>query len=347
MNGREVFISYSQKDKDRVSLFASLLSKNGYNVWMDVKNIRLGDSIISEVVKGLDNAEIYIIFISHNSNESQWVTEELSIAFSKYIELKKPKIIPVLLDDCKIPTILLGRTYLDARKSIQAALLQLNMKLERKNREETGIYSSQYPVISAVTFGLSKDTFISIGPICSPFTIDDLISDRETIIEKLRKISNGILMNFIPLNAFDLQSPIPKYMNGMYEESIERISGNFSGSYRERITVYVSVFNPNLDKITNLIKDTFSITSLIYTFSLPLPQEDLEKKCIERLQNRYSIIAYDFVEGVTIEYITDFFLSIKCTNENIKLKIYTKYDFAFTKTMSEFSPNNFINWLTE
>lgn len=111
-----VFISYSQKDRDRVSLFASIMAKNGFDIWMDVKQIQLGESIVSAISDGLNDADIYMIFISHNSNNSMWVAQELNIAFAKNVENKKPQIIPVLLDDCSIPTVLEDRLYLDARK---------------------------------------------------------------------------------------------------------------------------------------------------------------------------------------------------------------------------------------
>ena len=79
---KTVFISYSQKDKERVSLFASLMAKNGFDIWMDVKNISLGESIISAIAEALNNVDIYMLFISHNSSESPWVTEELNIALT-------------------------------------------------------------------------------------------------------------------------------------------------------------------------------------------------------------------------------------------------------------------------
>ena len=85
MNKQMVFISYSQKDKERVSLFASLMAKNGFDIWMDVKNISLGEYIISAIAEGLSNVDIYMIFISHNSSKSPWVTEELNIALTKNI----------------------------------------------------------------------------------------------------------------------------------------------------------------------------------------------------------------------------------------------------------------------
>ena len=83
--------------------------------------IEYGDKITYKIADAIEKASIYMLFRSHNSNESAWVSEELNIALTKSIEKNKPKIIPVLLDDCTIPQVLTGRLYLDARKSIQSA----------------------------------------------------------------------------------------------------------------------------------------------------------------------------------------------------------------------------------
>lgn len=351
MDKKTVFISYSQKDKDRVSLFASLMAQNGFDIWMDVKNIPLGESIVSVIANGLNNIDIYMVFISHNSNKSPWVTEELNIALTKSIEQQKPRIIPVLLDDCAIPTVLSGRLYLDARKSIQTAFNQLNEEFRKEHLGNNLITStSNAPILTSAVFGLSKETDISIGPFCEGFTKEDLVNDREKIKRLLRKRANGILMNFVPLSDFDLQSPIPKYKNGVYDESIEQTSGGTNSSICEKIMATTTVFNPDSRKIDELVKnqlEKLGVNSLAYVFSLPLQVEALDKKCMQRIQDNYSIISYDFEDGATIEYEDDFFLSIKCTLEQIQIKMQAEYDFTFSRKAIKFSPIDFINWLTK
>ena len=277
-----VFISYSQKDKERVSLFASLMAKNGFDIWMDVKNISLGESIISAIAEGLNNADIYMLFISHNSSKSPWVTEELNIALTKSIENKKPRIIPVLLDDCSIPSALSGRLYLDARKSIQSALAQLHIEFQQIDVNNNAVLSAFpfRPILTGVIFGLSKETDISIGPFCDGFTKDDLVNNREKVQRLLRKRANGILMNFVPLSDFDLQSPMPKYKNGVYDESVEEISGCTTSSICEKVMAKATVFNPDAKKLDELIKtklDKLYVTSLAYIFLIPFQENDFDK----------------------------------------------------------------------
>ena len=343
-----VFISYSQKDKDRVSLFASIMAQNGFDIWMDVKNICLGENIISAISEGLNNADIYMLFISQNSNRSSWVTEELNIALTKSVENKKPRIVPVLLDDCTIPSVLSGRLYLDARKSIQDALMQLNNEFKSKSNFGHSIEPVNTPVLSGAIFGLSKETDVSIGPFCEGLTIEDLVADREKIQKLLRKRANGILMNFVPLSDFDLQSPIPKYKNGVYDEDVEKIPGGTNSSICEKVIATATVFNPDIMKIEELVKnklDKLLVTSLTYIYSIPFQIEDFDKKCMQKLQDNYSIISYDFEDGAMIEYDSNFFLSVKCTLEQIQINLQTEYDFYFSQKAVNFVPDKFIHWL--
>lgn len=350
MKNNTIFISYSQRDKERVSLFASLLTKNGFDIWMDVKNIAIGEGIVSAIANALNDVDIYMLFISNNSIESSWVTEELNIALAKNIKSKKPRIIPVLLDDCEIPAALIGRLCLDARNSIQAALLQLNRELQNTYPDiKNVIQTPAVPVLTGVTFTLSKKTNISIGPLCDGFTQEDLVNEREKIKKLLRQRANGILMNFVPPSDFDLQSPLPKYKNGVYDESIERIPGPFESSICEKIIATATVLNPAPQKINDLVKkklDKLYVTSLTYTFSLPV-EKGIDKRFLNRIQNNYSIISYDYENGTTIEYESNFFLSIKCNLEQIHIKLQSEYDSLFSKNAIHFSPSKFIDWLLE
>lgn len=66
---------------------------------------------------------------------------------------------------------------------------------------------------------------------------------------------------------------------------------------------------------------------------------------MQRIQDNYSIISCDFKDEATIEYDCNFFVSIRCTSEQIQIKLQSKYDFTFSKKAVDFSPVNFINWL--
>lgn len=349
MGKQKVFISYSQKDVERVSLFAGLIAKKGYDVWMDVKSIDLGEYIISKIADALSNADIYMLFLSQNSIKSSWVNAELNIALTRNIEYNKPRVIPILLDDCTVPAALTGQLYLDARKSVQDALSQLND--DHQTSEDTSLkFSFKAPILTEVAFVLSEKTDFSIGPLYTDFSKDDLIINRENKMRFLREKANGILMNFVSLSDFDLQSSIPKYKNGIYEEYIDQVPGDLTSSISEKITAKVIIYDPDSKKLDNLIKSKLkklSVSSLTYVFLLPFPKADQDKNCMQRIQDNYSIISYNFEDGATIEFDSGFFVSIKCTSEQVKIKIQAEYDFTFSEKAIKFSPYNFISWLTK
>lgn len=157
-------------------------------------------------------------------------------------------------------------------------------------------------------------------------------------------------MNFVPLSDFDLQSSMPKFKNDVYDESIEQVPGDISSSICERIVSMVTVFNPDQNKVNQLIQnksDKLFVNSLTFIFSLPYQKQGIDKKCIQRLQDNYPITSYDFDDGATIEYEHNFFVSVKCTSEQIKIKINTEYDFTFSEKACAFSPTDFISCLLD
>lgn len=233
--------------------------------------------------------------------------------------------------------------------TLQEAIEQLNREFNINN-SDTGhvIEPVDIPILSGVIFGLSKETDVSIGPFCEGLAIEDLVADRKKIQKLLRKRANGILMNFVPLSDFDLQSPIPKYKNGVYDEDVEKVPGGTTSSICEKITATATVFNPDINKINELVNnklDKLLVTSLTYIYSIPFQIKNYDKKCMQKLQNNYSIISYDFEDGAMIEYDSGFFLSVKCTLEQIQIKLQTEYDFYFSKQAVNFAPDKFINWI--
>lgn len=274
MEKQKIFISYDHHDKDRVSLFAGLMAKKGYDVWMDVKKINLGDYIVSEIADAITNSDIYA-FLSQSSIKSSWVNAELNIALTRNIENNKPSVIPILLDECPVPAILTGKLYLDARKSVQDALYQLNNEYEDlfQSVGETNLNNSfNKPILTEVAFVLSEKTDFSLGSLYTDFSKDDLIKNRDNKKRFLREKANEILMNFVSLSDFDLQSPIPKYKNGFYEEYTEQIPGDTFSSIAEKITAKVVIYDPDLIKLNNLVKSKLkklSVSSLTYVFFFP------------------------------------------------------------------------------
>lgn len=102
-----VFLSHSSKDKAFTRLLYDDLRRLGVNCWLDEKQILPGDSIMSEVDRGIRLWDRLILICSRNSlspNSGWWVEQELERALAKERELRRTgiearMIIPVTIDD--------------------------------------------------------------------------------------------------------------------------------------------------------------------------------------------------------------------------------------------------------
>ena len=126
-----VFISHSSQDKPFVlKLAISLLSK-GFPVWLDSWRLEVGDSLSGEILRAIDASTLVLLVISAASNDSGWVTRELSAALTKEEQLKRKFLIPIRIDECELPGKLSDRLYADFSKSFSEPMQKLCDVLNR------------------------------------------------------------------------------------------------------------------------------------------------------------------------------------------------------------------------
>lgn len=103
----KVFVSHASEDKERfVTAFATRLRENGVDAWLDRWEMLPGDSLVDKIFgQGLPQAHAVIVVISKYSVEKPWVKEELNAAFVQRINTGS-KLIPIILDDSKVPSCL-------------------------------------------------------------------------------------------------------------------------------------------------------------------------------------------------------------------------------------------------
>ena len=103
----KAFISHAGEDKDRfVRDFASKLRSKGIDAWFAEWEIVPGDSIVQKVFdQGIKESNVFVVILSRFSVNKRWVREELDVGVIKKIE-EGSRIIPVVIDDCEIPTAL-------------------------------------------------------------------------------------------------------------------------------------------------------------------------------------------------------------------------------------------------
>src|SRR5713226_5922935 len=97
-SGAEVFISYSNQDRDRVLWIADQLEAAGVHVWVDRHKIPGGASYGREIVQGIKNCKVLALMCSWASVGSRNVIQEVKVAW-KY----ERRYLPLLLEPVSIP----------------------------------------------------------------------------------------------------------------------------------------------------------------------------------------------------------------------------------------------------
>ncbi len=116
------FLSHSAVDKPFVRQLASDLTQNGVVVWLDEQRILVGESITEKIGQGLAESDYFLIALSEQSVQSQWVKKELSQALVQEVERRHVHILPLKLSDCEIPGLIRDKKYADFTRSYKDGL---------------------------------------------------------------------------------------------------------------------------------------------------------------------------------------------------------------------------------
>lgn len=342
----KIFISYSHKNIDVVSSLVNMIASPNIDIWIDEKSIAPGQRYATAIFEAIKNSNVYVIFLSKDALDSPWVMTELDFAINEQISRKDFRIMPVLLETCDIPAVLSNVDYIDGRCPVYqiAEIFNRELKIEKEASKETKL--------SGVTFQISRVTGIEIGPLCNDTTKEDLEKDTANILTELRKKAQGILINFVSMQEFDLFSEVPRFKNGLVHESVATVSGAFDGGIRNKVSISITAFNPSIKRLTRLLNERLEVLGLSSVTILLSNSEftgsnakEFAVRCFERLQDEYTILSYDLDNGAKIEYSDDVYLYIKCTDDALSVKFETKYDWQFENKYKEFSFDDFVKWL--
>ena len=122
-----IFLSHNHKDKPLVEQIALRLRDTfGQDkVFYDSWSIQPGDGIVDRMNEGLEACELFLFCVSKNSLQSNMVKLEWQNAVLKAAK-GQAKLVPVKLDDCLMPPILLQSLYIDLfGQGLEVALRQI------------------------------------------------------------------------------------------------------------------------------------------------------------------------------------------------------------------------------
>jgi hypothetical protein len=120
-----VFISHRKGDDREAEQLAVEVRNAGHQVWLDVWNINLGDSITGRINEGLEAADYVIVCYSSLGISSTWMGREWMATLARQLEGQGVKILPVLLTGGGPPAILADILYVDLVKDWSGGVARL------------------------------------------------------------------------------------------------------------------------------------------------------------------------------------------------------------------------------
>lgn len=162
-----VFISHSSKDKAFVRKLDATLTANSVSVFLDERDIVVGESIPKRIYESIGRATHVIYVISHHSLQSKWVQEEIDAAKMRQNRGEGCEVLPVKIDDCTLPPIIGHIKYADFRdwednksfvRSFRQILLALRIELKIPGTDEF-----QFFLLHHDTFALAERTAWILG----------------------------------------------------------------------------------------------------------------------------------------------------------------------------------------
>lgn len=124
-DGLQVFLSHSSSDKGFVRGLAVDLAGIGHKPWLDEWEILGGDSIPTRISDGIEGADFVVVVLSTSSVNSKWVENEWQAKHWDEVNSRQVSVIPLLLEDCTIPTLLKVKRYIDFRTNYSNGLENL------------------------------------------------------------------------------------------------------------------------------------------------------------------------------------------------------------------------------
>jgi hypothetical protein len=98
-----------------VKKLAEALERNEIDVWVDYKDILVGQDFIKRMQKGISESNFIVTILTPNFIKGPWANAELEMAIEKEVSEGRVNILPILRIDCEIPRFLKTKNRVDFR----------------------------------------------------------------------------------------------------------------------------------------------------------------------------------------------------------------------------------------
>ena len=206
----QVFISHASEDKHAARDIANYLEEKGIDTFIDEKYILGGDNLGEAFTNAIDHVDCVVFLVSSRIADSDWVEREFNIASQK-----KKKIIPILIEFCKVPVFLNDILHIDLtsklkhsagldravdiikQKDLRIALE--NLKSKKINLVKKALYQLQH-MMHDVSIVINDSCLASelLTGLIDVFVLKNIKAKKKNSLEKkkIRFLSLRLLSNF-------------------------------------------------------------------------------------------------------------------------------------------------------
>lgn len=129
-----VFIIHCDEDTAFVEQLSEKLRQKGVKIWHHKDESQDDDNVLDRVTRDSDDAEFVIPVISRHFSSATWTSHELSAWMIKEALSHKPILLPILLEECDVPSFLAHYTYFDFRDAFDVPMDMLLAVITEPNR---------------------------------------------------------------------------------------------------------------------------------------------------------------------------------------------------------------------
>ncbi len=120
-----IFISHSSRDKAAATRLATTLNFCAIDVWLDDWELEVGQSLIDEIARAMDNSRYIAILITENYNTTVWTKTEYKKAVSREQKENRTVMLPLIVGEAQIPDFLEDKLYIDLSQDFFSGITKL------------------------------------------------------------------------------------------------------------------------------------------------------------------------------------------------------------------------------
>ena len=120
-----IFLKCSRHDQTVAKRIVDRLDKRSIKIWLDTYESSLGDSVIQSIKQSISANDYVIFLLSWNSVNSSWMRHALANTPLSDLSKRNITLLPVRIDDCRVPPSLSNYQSLDLHGDFEKGLTLL------------------------------------------------------------------------------------------------------------------------------------------------------------------------------------------------------------------------------